>query len=75
MAAINSNAKLYDITNKYPDVKAIMIELGFKDIIKPGMLQSMGKFMTIEKGAKAKNIEWDLIAKAFQNYGYELVKE
>ena len=71
--SININDKLYDIIIKYPDVKEIMVELGFKDIIKPGMLQSMGKIMTIEKGAKAKNIDWNLVIKIFKEHGYELI--
>lgn len=73
MEAINRNEKLYNIVNKYPDVKEIMVELGFNDIVKPGMLQSMGKIMTIKKGVKAKNIEWDSAVKTFHNRGYELI--
>ena len=59
MEVININDKLHDIVIKYPDIKEIMVELGFKDILKPGMLQSVGKIMTIEKGVKAKRIDRD----------------
>lgn len=37
MVKINSTNKIYDIISKYPDVKEIMIELGFSDITKPLM--------------------------------------
>lgn len=73
MGKINSTNKLYDIINEHPDVKDIMVELGFKDIIKPGMLQSVGKLMTIEKGIKMKNISWDLAVKKFKEHGYVLI--
>ncbi|MEX1377302.1 MAG: DUF1858 domain-containing protein [Eubacteriales bacterium] len=73
MVAINRNDKLYDIIVLYPEVKDIMVGLGFKDIVKPGMLQSMGKIMTIEKGARAKNISWELVFNTFKERGYELI--
>jgi len=31
--------------------------------------------MTLEKGAKAKNIEWSLIVDTFKEHEYELVQE
>ena len=73
MVAINRNDKLYDIIVLYPEVKDIMARLGFKDIVKPGMLQSMGKIMTIEKGSRAKNISWDLVVNTFKEHGFELI--
>jgi len=73
MVSINRNDKLYDIIVLYPEVKDIMVRLGFKDIVKPGMLQSVGKIMTIEKGARAKNISWDLVVNTFKEYGFELI--
>ena len=34
----------------------MLAELGFSDIAKPGMLESVGRFMTIPKGAALKKI-------------------
>lgn len=73
MEVININDKLHDIVIKYPDIKEIMVELGFKDILKPGMLQSVGKIMTIEKGVKVKRIDRDLVIASFKEHGYELI--
>lgn len=75
MEKIKSTDKIYDVINKYPDVTDIMVELGFSDIIKPGMLQSAGRIMTIEKGSKMKNIPWDEIIDTFEKQGYLVVKE
>lgn len=75
MINIISTEKIYDIVNKHPDAINIMAELGFKDILKPGMLATAGKIMTIEKGAKIKNISWDNIVKAFNEHGYSIIKE
>ncbi len=73
MEVININDKLHDIIMKYSDVKEIMVELGFSDILKPGMLQSVGRIMTIDKGAKAKKINRDLIISTFKEHGYKLI--
>ncbi len=75
MINIKSTEKIYNIANKHPDVVEIMVELEFKDIVKPGMLATAGKVMTIEKGAKMKNIPWDNIVKVFMEHGYSLLKE
>lgn len=72
---IKSTVSVYDLVKTHPEVKEIMVELGFRDIVKPGMLQSAGRIMTIEKGAKMKNIDWKLIEKTFKEHGYLIIKE
>lgn len=72
LETINAALPLRDLIDKHPAVKEIMNELGFHDILKLGMLQSVGRFMTIEKGARMKNIEWALIEETFKKHGYLL---
>lgn len=71
---ISSKTSIYDLVKTYPDIKEIMVALGFVDILKPGMLQSAGRIMTLEKGAKYKKIGWTSIVSAFEEHGYELRK-
>jgi hypothetical protein len=75
MININSNSSIYSIISNYPDVKNIMVELGFKDIVKPGMLQSMGRIMTINKGCSMKNIDIEIVREVFLKYNYTLEEE
>ncbi|MCK5129202.1 MAG: DUF1858 domain-containing protein [Clostridiales bacterium] len=72
---INNTQSIYNLVEKHPDIKEIMTTLGFKDIVKPGMLQSVGKFMTLKKGAKMKNIDWTVIEEKFSEQGYLLIEE
>lgn len=53
---IDLNQSVYDITKTYPEVIDIMVNLGFDEIKKPAMLNSVGRIMTIPKGAKSKGI-------------------
>ena len=71
---IKGTTSIYELVKSYPDVKQIMSDLGFVDIVKPGMLQSVGRVMTLEKGARVKDVDWAVIAKAFDEHGYTLTK-
>lgn len=69
---ISSKMTIFDLVKAYPDIKNIMADLGFVDILKPGMLHSAGRIMTLEKGSKLKKIDWDQIVKTFEEHGYLL---
>lgn len=71
---IKGTTPIYELVKAYPDVKEIMSALGFVDIVKPGMLQSVGRIMTLEKGARMKKIEWASVEKTFDEHGYTLTK-
>lgn len=63
---------LYDLVLEYPEVKKIMIQLGFKAIETPGMLQTAGRYMTIPKGAQMKKIPLEKIVSAFEEHGFSV---
>ena len=71
---IDLGRPLYEVVQAYPEVVAIMVELGFKEIKAPGMLQTAGRYMTIEKGAKLKKIPLEQVVAAFQAAGFEIGK-
>ncbi|MDT2745084.1 DUF1858 domain-containing protein [Enterococcus asini] len=71
---IDVGRHLYEVVQAYPEVVAIMVELGFKEIKAPGMLQTAGRYMTIEKGAKLKKIPLEQVIAAFQAAGFEIGK-
>ena len=47
---------IYELVTQYPELKDIMVELGFKEIANPAMLNSVGRLTTIPKGAKIPKI-------------------
>ena len=47
---IDLSKSVHDLCVLFPEIKGIMEELGFKDITKPGMLNTAGRFMTLPKG-------------------------
>ena len=51
---LDLSKSVYDLVKEYPEVADIMKELGFSEITNKVMLNSVGKIMTIPKGAKMK---------------------
>ena len=72
MAIIDFNKTVYDLCSENEKVAEILAEIGFKDITKPGMLNTAGRFMTIPKGAKGKNFDLEEIKKEFIKRGFEI---
>ena len=70
MIKISLDASMYSLIKEHNEIKEIMIELGFKDIVKTGMLQSVGRIMNLEKGSKMKDISLDIIRQKFKTHGF-----
>lgn len=70
---IDFSKTLFELVNQYPVVKDIMFEVGFKEIVKPGMLQTAGRYVTIPKGAKMKKIPLADVIRAFEAKGFQIV--
>ena len=66
---------VYELTQEYPELIDIMAGLGFTEITKKAMLHSVGKIMTIPKGAKMKNIPMMDVVTTLMAKGFELVGE
>lgn len=72
MDVIDFNKTVYELCKENENVAEILAEIGFKDITKPGMINTAGRFMTIPKGAKAKGFNIEEIKKQFIKRGYEI---
>lgn len=75
MMEIDFSKSLYELVSQYPEIKEIMLGIGFNEMTKPGMLQTAGRYMTIPKGAKMKKIPLETIIQAFEEAGFQIVGE
>lgn len=71
---INLYDSVYEISKKYPEIIQSLVQMGFEDIQKPGMLNTMGRFMTIPKGAVMKKIDLNVIIRELESKGYHVLK-
>lgn len=67
---ININETILSLVTKDEKIKDILNDLGFKEIVKPGMIQTVGRFMTLKAGSSMRKIELSVIIKTFEDKGY-----
>ena len=72
---LDLSKSVYDLVTEYPEVVDIMKSLGFSEITNKVMLNSVGKIMTIPKGAKMKGVSMIDIVGAFMKAGFTLEGE
>jgi formate-dependent phosphoribosylglycinamide formyltransferase (GAR transformylase) len=69
---IDLSRSVYDLCNEFPELTKVLEQIGFKDITKPGMLSTAGRFMTIPKGAALKKIDPSLIRQTLAEQGFHV---
>lgn len=72
---IDLNKTVAELVKEYPEIKGIMKELGFSEIVNPMALKVMGRVMTIPKGAMVKGIDLDEIRRKFHENGFVFTDE
>lgn len=72
---INLSNSVFSLVHQYPEIVEIMADLGFTEIRKKSVVNSIGKLMTIPKGAKMKHIDLGTINKALEDHGFEVVDQ
>jgi|LSQX01.2.fsa_nt_gb hypothetical protein len=63
------------LCTQHPELITILATLGFTEIVKPLMLNTVGKLMTLPKGAAMRNIDLDDLIQGLQEHGYYIEEE
>ncbi|MDU6652415.1 MAG: DUF1858 domain-containing protein, partial [Streptococcus vestibularis] len=58
---------------EHPEVKELLIDLGFKPLSNPAMLNTVGKVTSIKAGSKLANIPLDKIKQTLLFNGYDVI--
>ncbi|HLW21646.1 MAG TPA: DUF1858 domain-containing protein [Sphaerochaetaceae bacterium] len=56
------------------ELAPILALLGFTEIVKPIMLQTVGKVMTIPKGAALRGLDLQEIVRGLESHGYTVIQ-
>lgn len=67
---INLEKSVSLLIKEFPELKEILYDLGFTDIINPIALNTIARVVTIPKGAKTKNIDLEFVIKTLEQKGY-----
>ena len=73
MNTIDLNLPVAEIINQHPEVKEILLELGFKPLANPAMLNTAGKVTSLRTGSKMTKISLDRIQQVLECNGYEVI--
>jgi hypothetical protein len=65
MYTVKEDITIYSLVKSHPKATDVMKKLGFIDIVKPGMLHTVGRVMTLKKGCKMKKIDYNQAKQAF----------
>ena len=72
---IDFNLPIKKMADKYPDFVQIMYDCGFSRLKFPGLLNTVGRVMTIPLGAQAMKIDMAKVKKAFGGKGYKGIND
>ena len=67
---LNLNKPVAELISEFPELKDTMVTLGFKQITNPAALKTVGKVMTIPKGAQMKGFDLDEVIAFLEEEGY-----
>ena len=73
MNTIDVNLPVAEIINQHPEVKEILLELGFKPLANPAMLNIVGKVTSLRTGSKMTKVPLDRIQQVLECNGYEVI--
>ncbi|HFI0747336.1 TPA: DUF1858 domain-containing protein [Streptococcus suis] len=73
MNTIDLNLPVAEIINQHPEVKDILVELGFSPLANPAMLHTVGKVTSLKMGSKMTKISLKQIQQTLEWNGYQVV--
>ncbi|MFO7636520.1 MAG: DUF1858 domain-containing protein [Clostridia bacterium] len=72
MKQVDLGKTVYELCAEDPEILDLMKELGFTGITDPGMLHTVGRVMTIPKGARMKGLDLGEIRRKILGKGYSI---
>ncbi len=70
MKEIDLNQTIHQLATAFPELPTILHELGFSEIVKPGMLNTVGRFMTLKQGCAMRKIDLETVKKRLLHEGF-----
>ncbi|MFC3928943.1 DUF1858 domain-containing protein [Streptococcus caprae] len=58
---------------EHPELKEVLVELGFKPLANPAMLNTVGKVTSLHAGSKLTKIPLEKIKQTLEFNGYEVI--
>lgn len=69
---IDLSKSVYELVREYPELAEVMAGMGFTEITKKLVLNSVGRVTTIPQGAKMKGFDLENVLKTLEENGFEV---
>jgi len=66
---------VHDLVSDYPELKDVMVQIGFTDIAKPMALNTVGRVMTIPKGCAIKDLDLTEVVAKLEEAGFSVTEK
>lgn len=73
MNTIDLSKPVAQTLKEHPEVKDILVDLGFQPLANPAMLNTVGKVTSLKAGSKLAKIPLETIIKTLEFNGYEVI--
>ncbi|MBZ2135915.1 DUF1858 domain-containing protein [Streptococcus sp. 27098_8_75] len=70
---IDLSIPVAEVIEKHPEVLDVLVELGFTPLANPVMRNTVGRVVSIKKGAGMNGIDLNKIKQSLELNGYEVV--
>ena len=75
MKMISVDEKIINVTDEYPEIIDILVDMGFIHLKNPVMRASVGKVITLRKAAKNHDLKLSEIQKILNEHGFDILEE
>lgn len=72
MRSIDLDKSLYELTEEYPELIPILVDLGFSGVAFPEMRSTHGREMTIPAGVEKFGLDMAEVATVLRDQGFEV---
>ncbi|MFA9413089.1 DUF1858 domain-containing protein [Streptococcus sp. E29BA] len=70
---IDLNQPVAELLASHPELRDILVDLGFKPLANPAMLSTLGKITSLKQGSRLTGISLETIARTLTSHGYEVI--
>ena len=72
MIEIDANKPVYDLIQEHPELREILVKLGFTPLANEAMLNTAGRMMHLNGGAKRIKLDHEELVKGLNEAGYTI---
>ncbi|MCM8787417.1 MAG: DUF1858 domain-containing protein [Candidatus Omnitrophica bacterium] len=72
MKKININKTVFELTQEYPELIDILVELGFLGVKNPVIKNTLGRVTTLKQGVEKQNKDINQVIEILKQKGFEV---